>query len=163
MTDFNVLIRVIDKNEKAFLREMLYQAIFVPGGEDPLPLNIVDLPELSKYFENWGRTGDHCLIAEYEGEQIGAVWCRLFDAKNKGYGFVAEDIPEMTIAVDKHYRNKGIGSKLLDKFFKHIKKAGFDGLSLSVDKRNPAVNLYLRNGFTVIRSNENDHIMLREL
>lgn len=163
MDDINFQIREMNNNEYVFLREMFYQAIFIPKGDEPLPKDIVDLPELSKYIENWGRVGDYCLVAEYEDKKIGAVWCRLFDEKNRGFGFVNKDIPEMGIAVDEPLRNKGIGSKLLDKFQILLKKTSYHALSLSVDKRNPAVNLYLRKGFKVFISNENDHIMLKEL
>jgi ribosomal protein S18 acetylase RimI-like enzyme len=153
----------LDYNEHSFLKEMSYQAIFIQEGEPSLPNDIINLPQLSKYFENWGRQGDYCLIAEYEGEKIGAIWCRLFDTQNKGFGFVSKDIPELSIAVDKTYRNKGVGSMLLEGFCRHLKKEGFQTISLSVNKSNPAVNLYLRIGFKIIRTNENDHIMIKEL
>jgi len=109
------------------------------------------------------RKGDYCLVAEYEGEKIGAVWCRSFDEKSRGYGFVDKHIPELTIAVLEPYRNQGIGGELLQKFFLLLKDSGFKTISLSVDKRNPAVDLYLRSGFRILMSNKNDHIMLREL
>ena len=115
------------------------------------------------YYEEWGRIGDHCLVAEYKGNKIGAVWCRLYNENNKSFGFVSEDIPELSIAVDRHYRNKGIGTQLLKAFYKYLKEFAFHSISLSVDKRNPAVNLYLRTGFKTIKTNENDHIMLKEL
>ena len=158
-----VQIRKLNKNEQAFLREMTYQSVFVPEGEPPAPKEIVDQPLLSIYYEEWGRSGDHCLVAEYKGNKIGAVWCRLYNENSKGFGFVSEHIPELSIAVSRHYRNKGIGTMLLTAFYKHLKEAGFHSISLSVDKRNPAVNLYLRKGFKIVRANENDHIMLREL
>ena len=158
-----VQIRKLNKNEQAFLREMTYQSVFVPENEPPAPRDIIDQPQLSIYFKKWGRSGDHCLVAELQGEKIGAVWCRSYNVNNKGFGFVSEDIPELSIAVYKDYRNKGIGTQLLKAFYKHLKEAGFHSISLSVDKRNPAVNLYLRTGFKTIKTNENDHIMLKEL
>jgi len=163
MNLFKFRIRELKEDEHAFLKEMTYQSVFIPENEPPVPRNIADQPQLSKYFEKWCRSGDHCLIAEYEGEKIGAVWCRLYNKNNKDYGFVSEDIPELSIAVDKVYRNQGVGSKLLAEFYTHLKQSGFHALSLSVDKRNPAVNLYLRTGFKIIKTSENDHIMLKEL
>lgn len=69
----------------------------------------------------------------------------------------------MTIVVDAPYRNTGIGTKLLDTFYGYLKQKGSPALFLCVDKRNPAVNLFLRTGIKIIRSNENDYFMLKEL
>ncbi|MEJ2055599.1 MAG: GNAT family N-acetyltransferase [Calditrichaceae bacterium] len=158
-----IIIRELKEDEHAFLRQMFHMAVYVPEGEKPLPENIIDQPELSKYIENWGRKGDYCLVAELENKKAGAVWCRSFDEKSRGYGFVDNHIPELTIAVLEPYRNMGIGGILLQKFFQLLKDSGFQSISLSVDRRNPAVNLYLRSGFRILMSNRNDHIMLREL
>ena len=163
MNRLQMHVRNLFKDESAFLKEMTYQSVFVPEGEPPAPKDIVDQPQLLIYYEEWGRIGDHCLVAEYKGNKIGAVWCRLYNENNKGFGFVSEHIPELSIAVCRHYRNKGIGTMLLTAFYKHLKEAGFHSISLSVDKRNPAINLYLRKGFKIVRANENDHIMLKEL
>ncbi|MBN1407493.1 MAG: GNAT family N-acetyltransferase [Calditrichaceae bacterium] len=158
-----IQIRELNQDESVFLKEMTYQSVFVLKNEPPAPKDIINLPELCKYYKNWGRSGDHCLIAEYKGEKIGAVWCRLYNENNKGFVYVSEDIPELSIAVDKSYRNKGVGTLLLGAFYKYLNGSGFNSISLSVDKRNPAVNLYQRTGFKIIRTNENDHIMLKEL
>ena len=163
MTDLNIQIRPLNINENRFLIDMSYQAIFIPDGEPPPSKDIVDTPQLEKYFKEWGRTGDHCLVAEYEGEKIGAIWCRLFDASNKSFGYVSDDIPELSIAVDKPYRNKGVGTMLIEAFYTHLNENGFHVLSLSVDRCNPAVNLYLRTGFNIIRTNVNDYLMLKQL
>lgn len=68
MTDLNIQIRPLNINENRFLIDMSYQAIFIPEGELLPSMDIVDPLQLAKYFKEWGRTGDHCLIAEYEGE-----------------------------------------------------------------------------------------------
>ena len=125
MNRLQIHVRNLFKDESAFLREMTYQSVFVPEGEPPAPKDIVDQPLLLIYYEEWGRIGDHCLVAEYKGNKIGAVWCRLYNENNKGFGFVSEDIPELSIAVCRHYRNKGIGTMLLTAFYKHLKEAGF--------------------------------------
>jgi hypothetical protein len=39
-------IREIHRSELAFLKEMLYQAIFIPEGQSPLLKNIIEHPDL---------------------------------------------------------------------------------------------------------------------
>ena len=41
------------KKDLPFLRDMLYEAIFVAEGEDPCPRTIIDLTAISKYLDNW--------------------------------------------------------------------------------------------------------------
>jgi hypothetical protein len=39
------------------------------------------------------------MIAEASGVPIGAAWLRLMPVHDSGYGFVAPDVPELSIAV----------------------------------------------------------------
>lgn len=56
------------------------------------------------------------------------------------------------IVTKKSERKKGIGSLLLDRLIEMTKKAGKDSISLEVNELNvPAINLYKRAGFEVIR------------
>ncbi len=77
---------------------------------------------------------------------VGAAWLRLI----QGYGFVAEDIPELTIAVLPAYRGRGIGTALLTQLIDEAAQS-FQGISLSVVGENPAINLYRRLGFEIVR------------
>jgi len=43
------LIRPAVGNDEAFLREMLYLALFVPPEEPPLPREILDDPKVAHY------------------------------------------------------------------------------------------------------------------
>jgi len=54
----------------------------------------------------------------------------------------------LTIIVDKKFRNRGIGTALLEKLFEMGKKEfGLEMLHLEVYETNPAINLYKRMGF----------------
>ena len=100
--------------DEAFLREMLYLAIWVPPGQPPLPRSVLDDPAIARYFEAWGsHPGDRGLVAMWNGVAIGAAWLRRFPATSPGYGFVDESIPELSIAVVPAYRGRGIGSRLM--------------------------------------------------
>ncbi|MCP4131820.1 MAG: GNAT family N-acetyltransferase, partial [bacterium] len=81
----------------------------------------------------------------------------------KGYGFINNHTPEIAMAVKKDFRNIGLGTKLLLTLMNKIKSDGYSAVSLSVDKRNRAVNLYKRVGFAIVEDPENDFIMTKQL
>lgn len=155
----NFMYRKIDKSDYWFLQDMLYEALFIPEGEKPCARSIIDFPELSKYIQNWGRDGDFGIIVQDEDVLIGAVWARLFKEKNKGYGFVDIQTPELTMALKSKYRNRGLGTQLLGRFLELAKESGCKAVSLSVDKRNKAVNFYKRNGFKIVDELETAYTM----
>jgi ribosomal protein S18 acetylase RimI-like enzyme len=170
----NYDIRLIRTTETEILRKMLYLAIFVPpGGRQPHG-SIVDEPRLAAIYENWGRPGDLALIAiahHDHGESpsagvhhhppvIGASWYRLFPADAPGYGFVAPEIPELAVAVVPEYRGMGVGTALLRALISRAWEVGYRGISLSVDSRNPALRLYERLGFQVVKSGESPTMLL---
>ena len=159
----SIQFKNIDKNDYLFLREMLYDALYLLDNEKTFPKIFIDLPELSKYIENWGEYGDIGLIAQHDNVLIGAVWGRLFKEKNQGFGFVDNNIPEILMAITGKYRNQGLGAKLLTKFFKVAKEHGYKALSLSVDKRNRAFDLYKRMGFEIVDNLKTTYTMKKEL
>ena len=143
----NLTIRQIRTSELFFLEEMLFEAIFIAKGEQELPRAIIQQPELNKYINDFGKPTDFCLVAELNNNLVGAIWTRIFDWENKGYGFVDEHTPELSIAISRQFRNQGIGSKLMDELFFSLQKLNFKQVSLSVDIRNPAFRQYLRYNF----------------
>ena len=46
MKEMDTIIREIRPEEYTFLREFLYQAIYLPKGVEPPPRSVVDQPEL---------------------------------------------------------------------------------------------------------------------
>ena len=81
MDSANLIIREASASDEPFLREMLYHSLYVPEGCAPFDRDIVTRPEIAKYVEGWGRSGDLGLIAvdSSSGEAIGLVL---------GHGFV---------------------------------------------------------------------------
>ncbi|SCW68702.1 hypothetical protein SAMN02910456_02596 [Ruminococcaceae bacterium YRB3002] len=53
--EHDVVIREMRPDEKAVLPEFLYEAIFVPEGMEAPDRTIVEQPELSLYFEGFGK------------------------------------------------------------------------------------------------------------
>ena len=146
--DHDFTLREIKKNDQDFLFEMLYQSIYVDPDSPPPDREIIDVPKIRKYVENWGKEDDSGFIAIdiKTGERIGAIWLRFFNFQNKGYGYINENIPEIGIAVDYDKRGKGIGSALLHKLLNNLKES-ISSISLSVEPKNPAVKLYEKIGF----------------
>ncbi len=62
------IIRTADTKDYPFLRQMLYEAIYLQEGEAKPPLAVLDAPELNKYVGGWKKTDDVGFIAEIEGK-----------------------------------------------------------------------------------------------
>jgi ribosomal protein S18 acetylase RimI-like enzyme len=124
-------IRKMAIEEVSFLEEMLFQAIFIPEGNPQLDKTIIFEPTLYHYIKDFGRKHDLALVAENEGELVGAIWIRLFSEAQKGYGFVDADTPELSMEIDPDFRNQGIGSQLLLEMLEKINNLNFKQVSLS--------------------------------
>ena len=148
-------IRRIKSSEIEFLSEMLYEAIFVPEGQDPLPKEVIRDASLAKYIEHWGRDPyDIAFVAEIDNQLVGAAWGRLFSEENKGFGFVDHQTPELSMAVRPDYRNRGIGTNMMKAIHDAYSNLGVARLSLSVDKANNATHLYRRLGYETVEETE---------
>jgi ribosomal protein S18 acetylase RimI-like enzyme len=108
-------------------------------------------PNISRYFLTWGRRGDLGFVAEEKQSKlpVGAAWCRVFSEQNKGYGFISDAVPELSIAVLPEYRYTGIGTALIKELLNAIQDK-FPAISLAVRSTNPALHLYERLGFVRI-------------
>jgi len=157
-------LRQLTDSDEQLVREMLYYALYVPQGQPPFLRSVVDSPEVAKYFRDWGRPGDMGIAAIdlTSSEVIGAAWVRCFTAKEKGYGYIDDQTPELSIAVLPNFRGKGIGTELLEKLIEQS-RLQVRALSLSVSIDNPAVRLYRRLGFEVIDESEHSLVMRKTL
>ncbi len=159
----NYTIRDMRQSEYPLLETFLYEAIFQNGQTKPFPRTIVHEAELSRYVEDFGRAHDRCLVAESDRMIVGAVWTRIFTEEAAGFGFVDAKTPELSISLLDAYRNRGIGTDLVQSMLKRLKDDGFAQVSLSVQRENPAIRLYRRAGFNVVREHGDDCIMLCHL
>jgi ribosomal protein S18 acetylase RimI-like enzyme len=150
-----VIVRQLKKSELHVLADMLYLAIHVPIGQEAHPRDIIYDKSLVKYFENWGKDKyDQALVAVVNEVIVGCIWGRQFPSSNKGFGYVDDDTPELSMAVTEIYRNKGIGSELLQEICQMYSRIGVGFVSLSVDKTNRAKGLYKRIGFETVKETE---------
>ncbi|KST67343.1 hypothetical protein BC008_29550 [Mastigocoleus testarum BC008] len=156
------IIRPLVSEDEAFLWEMLYHALYVPEGQIALPREVIHIPEIARYLRGWGREGDCGFLASdaETSQPVGAVWLRLLVGKNQGYGYVNDDTPELSIAVLPEYRGQGIGTQLLTYLLSSV--YGHSSISLSVSEDNPALRLYKRFGFVVVRKSAGSLTMKRD-
>ncbi len=124
-----------------------------------MPREIIEQPYLKKYIQDFGQIGDFCLVAEQCEELLGAIWIRYI----KGYGFVDNETPEISMAVLKGHRSKGIGKQLLATMIDRLKSSQVKQVSLSVDKKNYAHGFYKKYGFVDYITSEKSIIMISKL
>ena len=143
------LIRPIQPDDEPFLWDMGWEATAVDAGMRALGRDLAfAIPHVRRYFDGWGRPGDAGVVAVSEdGSRLGAAWYRLFPDEAPGWGFVANDVPELSIGVAVEARGKGVGTALLNALLALAREQGYRALSLSVDRQNPARRLYARMGF----------------
>jgi ribosomal protein S18 acetylase RimI-like enzyme len=139
---------------------MLGEAAVWPDKLTPTAEQVMADPRYSLYQAGWPRPGDHGLVAEQD-TLVGAAWYRRYPAANHGYGFVAEDVPELAIAVIVSRRREGIGRQLLIDLIEASVAQGHRALSLSVAENNPARGLYESVGFVLVDKHGHSCTMLR--
>jgi ribosomal protein S18 acetylase RimI-like enzyme len=158
-----VIVRPATTADLDFLSAMLYEAATWRRGPRPPTETVLADPAIARYLRGWGRHGDSALIASEGDGPVGAAWYRLLPEDDPGYGFVATDVPELSIGVAADARGRGIGTLLLDALIADARTGGFPALSLSVEPDNPAVRLYERAGFSRVPSNGGSWTMLLAL
>ena len=154
-----VALRAVTAADRGFLEDMLLEASNWDPAREPLSREtVLTDPRTSKYVADWPREGDSGVIAlGPSGEPIGAAWLRYFTADDPGYGFVAEGVPELSVGVVSAWRGKGVGRALVRAVVEATPK-----VSLSVERANPAQELYRQEGFRTVSSGDNADTMLRE-
>ncbi len=155
----NYLIREIKKQEYNLLDDFLYEAIFIPEGVEVPSKEITNQPDLQIYIADFGKQNDNCLVAECNGKIVGAVWTRIIN----DYGHIDNETPSLAISLFKEYRSLGIGTALMNRMIELLKSKGYKRVSLSVQKENYAYNLYKKVGFEIIKENDEDFIMVKQL
>ena len=156
------LIRPITPDDTGFLWEMLYEAIYVAEGVTRPPRDLLFHPEIRRYLQDWGQPHDSGFVAldSVTSDRIGAVWLRLLTGGQKGYGYVDDATPELTIAFVPECRGNGVGTQLLFHLLRTT-ESRYPSLSLSVSPDNPALRLYNRLGLERVGSCGTSLIMNR--
>lgn len=161
----NAKVRVMRESDYVCLPEFLYQAIYIPEGMKPPPRSIINDPEIFIYIKDFGAQADDLgVVAEQNGQIIGAAWTRIISA----CGHIDNETPELAISIFPEFRGYGIGTKLMKKLFEVLRQNGYKKTSLSVQKNNPAGRFYKRLGYEISgerldHAGHEDYLMIKEL
>ncbi|WP_290059934.1 GNAT family N-acetyltransferase [Amycolatopsis solani] len=143
-------IRPATAADREFLADMLVEAVnWSPEWPAKSRREVLSMPSTAHYLAGWPRETDLGVVAESGGEPTGAAWLRFFPPGEPGYGFVAADVPELTIGVAAPWRGHGVGRALLRAIEACAQEAGIARISLSVERKNFARQLYLAAGYEV--------------
>jgi ribosomal protein S18 acetylase RimI-like enzyme len=149
------------REDFTFLATMLGEAaVWRPDKPTPTAEQVMADPRYALYLAGWPRQGDYGIVAEQD-EPLGAAWYRTYTEVNHGYGFVAEDVPELSIAVIASRRHEGIGRRVLSDLIEASVARGCRALSLSVAENNPARGLYESTGFVMVERHGHSCTMVR--
>jgi len=155
----SLIIRPIQAAEYKLLKEFLYHAAFTPYSAFQLSQENVSKSEISIYTNDFGKKGDYGVVAVDDGQIIGMAWTRLISA----FCHVDGKKPELVISVLPEHRRRGVGTSLLIYLFELLHRHGYQQTLLYVQKTNPAVQLFQRMGYRILRENIADFIMVKEL
>ncbi|HVE95300.1 MAG TPA: GNAT family N-acetyltransferase [Acidimicrobiales bacterium] len=159
-----MLLRDLTREDLPFLREMLYAAAaWNPDREYPPVEVALEHPSLRVFHADWGRAGDVGVVAEENGQRVGAACYRLFTAEEHGEGYIDEQTPELGVAVVHEHRGRGIGTALLEALRERAQAAGISRLGLSVEPENPARRLYERLGYVELQPDDDEGRMVLNL
>ena len=123
---------------------------------DVLGKTLDDFPELNIFEQYYGLTNkDLGLYAMHEHTLAGAVWIRLLKDEDGAKGFINVSTPILNIAVKPEFRNKGIGSIMLEQF---LLEAGamFEQISVSVLQNSHVVKFYEKFGFVKLDASDGE-------
>lgn len=156
-------LRAASASDQPFLVDMAVEAVNWAEGRHRSREAVLADPELAHYVSGWPGTGELGVVAEAEGEPVGAAWLRFFTSDDPGFGYVADDIPEFSIAVVREWRGRGIGRALLKEMAARARWAGVARISVSVERANFARNLYADEGFVVVNRDTDADTMVLDL
>lgn len=178
MTDTPWAIRRATGDDGSFLTDMLVEAVNWSAEWKPRSRRrIMADSKTARYIAGWPRATDLGVIAEAAAEpagpaesakppepaglsglreSAGAAWLRFLPASEPGYGFVAGDVPELTIGVAESWRRRGLGRALLRAIAAEARAHGIGRISLSVERKNHAQRLYLSEGYRIVDSSDQD-------
>jgi GNAT superfamily N-acetyltransferase len=148
------VIRQLTREDEPILWEMLYYGLSSTGKTEPLTPDVVRRPEIARYVEGWGRSGDTGFVAHDKKNRalLGAAWLRQLSAPS-------DASPELALAVKPEHRRHGIGTALLTQLVRA--NPDHSRISVSFVAGKPVLRLYERFGFKVVEQRPDAVVMQR--
>ena len=137
------------------IKDLLVQLQQYISDIDKEGYNIVGDEYKEKYFEKTmedvKRYNGKILLYKDNEEIIGLIIGIIYNEETKNYDFKAPKRGRITeLVVDKEYRGRGIGKKLLLEMKKHLKSNGCEKIMIAVFGYNEnAIRFYKKNGFHI--------------
>ena len=165
MTGPGFTLRPATSGDADFLQDMVVAAVnWDPARHAAAREQVLADPRNAHYAAGWMRPEDVGVVAvDGSGGPIGAAWLRCFSTDDPGYGFVADDVPELSIGVLAGWRGRGVGRSLLRAVVRRGSEQGARRISLSVERANRARGLYLGEGFVVVEQGRDADTMVLDL
>ncbi len=112
--------------------------------------NMKTQPLADKWREEIASGDRLVFVYKINGEFIGEG-ALVLDTSDPDYTIPGKRVYVSRMIVKKEYRNRGIGSKILEFLIKKAKEMGFEEMTIGVDKDNVnALHLYEKFGFTEV-------------
>ena len=112
--------------------------------------NMKAQPLAEKWREEIVSGNRQVFIYKINGDFIGEG-ALVFDTGDPDYTIPDRRVYVSRMIVKKEYRNRGIGSEILEFLIKKAKESGFSEMTIGVDKDNVnALHLYRKYGFTEV-------------
>lgn len=122
--------RTMRESDFACLPELLYQTIQEPR---PPRERLLDLG-ISMYIQDFGaRTDDFGMVAEQNGQVIGAAWLRRFPQFAQ---------PLLYVSLLPEFCGYGIGSKLMRRLFALLQEQGITQTAIVLQDEHPALPFF---------------------
>lgn len=151
--------RPLLESDQSALWHWLHIALWDPPPASLRPLAVLESPGVRIYAEDWGKPTDVGVVAVVDGRDAGACWMRLV-AGGLGLAHVDEATPQLGIALEPQYQNRGYGRPLMQTALAAAWQHGFKQVSLTVHPENPAISLYEACGFRKQGLRGSYHLML---
>ena len=159
-------LRPLNDDDRGLLREATIANMNWDGPRFE-PDRLDGMPELTHYFTSFDARRDFGAAAVGDGgtaaEVLAVAWVVVLTADDPGYGFVADDVPELSITTFPGHRGRGFGTAVLDAVIDEARRRALRGISLSVEDGNRARHLYERAGFRTVGRNGGSDTMLLTL
>ena len=149
--------REVTPSDSELQNGLLFVALWTPDDEPDHDLQVLELPHIKEYFDDWGQAGDFGLFAlDDAGGVMGLVQIRYKSSLTELHA----DCPELALAVNPAFRGRGVASALMRELFSNTDQSAL-GVRLGVHpKNNVALSLYEKFGFETYQVVESGYLQM---